>query len=217
MKHCSVLICDDHSIYREGVKIILGREPDLKVIGQARDGSEAIHLADLFKPDVMLVDLFVPGVRALDVAHQVTENDKNIRVLVLGMYDDEETVLQCRDAGAAGYLLKDTRVLHLLFAIRHVINSDRYLSPALLRQMSQSTSNKKSSKERALDLQVLSSRQREILLLLAEGFTYKEIGARLHLSVRTVDTHKYNLMRKLNIESRAGLIRFAIRQQLIEA
>jgi two-component system, NarL family, response regulator NreC len=214
--HTSILVCDDHTIYREGVKIILGREPDLKVIGEARDSSDAIRLAALLKPDVMLLDLSLPGGRALDTTRHVRK-DGNIRVLVLGMYDDEEIALQCRDAGASGYVLKDTHVLHLLFAVRHVRKSGHYLTPASLGQMNHSTTNPKSSKDADLAWQVLSSRQREILLFLAEGFSYKEIGARLHLSVKTVDTHKYNLMRKLNIQSRAGLIRFAIRQRLIEA
>jgi two-component system response regulator NreC len=216
VNHTSVLVCDDHTIYREGVKIILGREPDLKVVGEARDSNEAAQLAELLKPDVMLLDLSLPGVRALDTTRHVTEKNPDTRVLVLGMYDDEEIALKCRDAGASGYVLKDTPVLHLLFAVRHLRNSGEYLTPAFLKRVKHST-NPTSSKEAELAWQVLSSRQREILLFLAEGFTYKEIGARLHLSVKTVDTHKYNLMRKLNIQSRAGLIRFAIRQRLIEA
>jgi len=215
--HTSVLVCDDHTIYREGVKIILGREPDLKVVGEARDGNEAVHLAGVLKPDVMLLDFSLPGVRALDTTRHVTGKGGNTRVLILGMYDDEEIALQCREAGASGYVLKDTPVLHLLFAVRHLGNCGEYLTSASLRSAKHSAAKHKSSKEADLAWQVLSSRQREILLFLAEGFTYKEIGARLHLSVKTVDTHKYNLMRKLNIQSRAGLIRFAIRQRLIEA
>jgi two-component system response regulator NreC len=216
VNHTSILICDDHTIYREGIKTILGRESDLKVVAEARDGDEASHLALLLKPDVMLLDLSLPGKRALDTTRSVTAKDENIRVLVLGIYDDEEIALQCRSAGASGYVLKDAPVLHLLFAIRHLRNSGHYLTPSALAKMNYSASKPK-SKEADLAWQVLSLRQREILLFLAEGFTYKEIGARLHLSVKTVDTHKYNLMRKLNIQSRAGLIRFAIRQRLIEA
>ena len=216
MNHTSVLVCDDHSIYREGVKIILGREPDLKVVGEARDAGEATHLAELLKPDVMWLDLSLPGARAVDTTRRVISRNRNTRVLVLGMYDDEETSLQCREAGASGYVLKDTPVANLLFAVRHIRNSGEYLTPASLRKAKHST-KPETSKEAGLAWQALSSRQREILLFLAEGFTYKEIGARLHLSVKTVDTHKYNLMRKLNIQSRAGLIRFAIRQRLIEA
>ena len=216
MNHTSVLVCDDHTIYREGVKIILGREPDLKVVGEARDGAEAAHLAEMLKPDVMWLDLSLPGARAVDTIRQVTGKNRNTRVLVLGMYDDEETSLQCREAGASGYVLKDTPVVSLLYAVRHMGNSSEFLTPALLRRVKHST-QPETSKESGLAWQALSSRQREILLFLAEGFTYKEIGARLHLSVKTVDTHKYNLMRKLNIQSRAGLIRFAIRQRLIDA
>ena len=216
MNHTSVLVCDDHTIYREGVKIILGREPDLKVVGEARDGAEAAHLAEMLKPDVMWLDLALPGARAVDTIRQVTGKNRNTRVLVLGMYDDEETSLQCREAGASGYVLKDTPVVNLLYAVRHLSNSSEFLTPASLREIRHST-KPETSKEAGLAWQALSSRQREILLFLAEGFTYKEIGARLHLSVKTVDTHKYNLMRKLNIQSRAGLIRFAIRQRLIDA
>jgi two-component system response regulator NreC len=216
VNHTSVLVCDDHTIYREGVKIILGRELDLKVVGEARDAREAIHLAELLKPDVVWLDLSLPGARAVDTIRRVISKSRNTRVLVLGMYDDEETSLQCREAGASGYVLKDTPVVNLLFAVRNLRNSDEYFTPASLRKTKHST-KPETSREGGLAWQALSSRQREILLFLAEGFTYKEIGARLHLSVKTVDTHKYNLMRKLNIQSRAGLIRFAIRQRLIEA
>jgi two-component system response regulator NreC len=215
--HIAVLVCEDHTIYREGVKSILARESDLKVVGEACDTKEAIHFAQLLKPDVMLLNLSLPGVHVLEATRHVAGNDRNIRILVLGMYDDEETTLRCRDAGASGYLLKDAPVPQLLLAIRHVRNSMLYLTPASLKQLNHSPGRSNPSKESELAWNVLSQRQREILLFLAEGFSYKEIGARLHLSVKTVDTHKYNLMRKLNIQSRAGLIRFAIRQRLIEA
>ena len=217
MDHIAVLVCEDHTIYREGVKSILARESDLKVVGEACDTKEAIHLAQLLKPDVMLLNLSLPGIHALETTRHVAGNDRNVRILVLGMYDDEETALRCRDAGASGYLLKDAPVSQLLLAIRHVRNSMLYLTPASLKQLNHSPGRPNPSKEPELAWNVLSQRQREILLFLAEGFSYKEIGARLHLSVKTVDTHKYNLMRKLNIQSRAGLIRFAIRQRLIEA
>ena len=217
MNPISVLVCDDHTIYREGIKIILGREPDLKVVAEAKDADEAAHLALLLRPDVILLDLSLPGMQALDTTRHLTERHKNIRILLLGIYDDEETALRCREAGASGYVLKDTPVRDLLFAIRHASNSGHYLTSSSLAKLNHSTRTPKPSKEADLAWHVLSSRQREILLCLAEGFSYKEIGARLHLSVKTVDSHKYNLMRKLNIQSRAGLIRFAIRQRLIEA
>ena len=217
MNPTSVLVCDDHTIYREGIKIILEREPDLKLVAEAKDDDETTHLALLLRPDVILLDLALPGMRALDTTRHLTERDRNIRILLLGIYDDEEIALRCKEAGASGYVLKDTPVRDLLFAIRHPGNSGHYLTSSSLAKLNHSPRTPKPSKEAELAWQVLSSRQREILLCLAEGFTYKEIGARLHLSVKTVDTHKYNLMRKLNIQSRAGLIRFAIRQRLIEA
>ena len=217
MNPTSVLVCDDHTIYREGIKIILGREPDLKLVAEAENDEEATHLALLLRPNVILLDLALPGMRALDTTRHLTEKDTNIRVLLLGIYDDGEIALRCKEAGASGYVLKDTPVRDLLFAIRHTSKSGHYLTSSSLAKLNNSTRTPKPSKEADLAWQVLSSRQREILLCLAEGFTYKEIGARLHLSVKTVDTHKYNLMRKLNIQSRAGLIRFAIRQRLIEA
>ena len=217
MDRISILICEDHTIYREGVKSILGREPDLKVVGEASDAKEAANMAALLKPDVMLLNLSLPGMQALDVARDIKAKDENVSILVLGMYDDEDTAIRCRLAGASGYLLKDASVPQLLLAVRHVRTSEQYLTPASLKRLDYLPANPNLSKEAGLAWSVLSPRQREILLFLAEGFTYKEIGARLHLSVKTVDTHKYNLMRKLNIQSRAGLIRFAIRQRLIEA
>ena len=213
----SVLICEDHSIYREGVKSILSREPDLKVVGEASDGTEAANLVTLLRPDVMLLNLSLPGMRGLDAARHIQTKDGNVRILVFGMYDDEDTALRCREAGVSGYLLKDASAPQLLLAVRHVRNSEQFLTPASLKKLDYLPLNSNVSKEEELAWNVLSPRQREILLFLAEGFSYKEIGARLNLSVKTVDTHKYNLMRKLNIQSRAGLIRFAIRQRLIEA
>ena len=136
--HIAVLVCEDHTIYREGVKSILARESDLKVVGEACDTKEAIHLAQLLKPDVMLLNLSLPGIHALETTRHVAGNDRNVRILVLGMYDDEETALRCRDAGASGYLLKDAPVPQLLLAIRHVRNSMLYLTPASLKELNHS-------------------------------------------------------------------------------
>lgn len=211
----SILLCEDHTIYREGVRSVLEREPDIAVVGETGEGGEAIYLAALLTPDVVLLNFSLHGMHASEITRCIREKDRNVRVLILGMYDDEDVARRCREAGASGYLLKSAPVPQLLHAVRSA-NSAHYLTPGVLTEWNHASpapSSRKATPARS----AVSPREREVLLHLAEGYTYKEIGARLHLSVKTVDSHKCNLMRKLNIQSRAGLIRFAIRQRFIDA
>lgn len=212
-KKINVLICDDHSVFREGVRSILSAEPDMVVVGQASNGAEGVKKTRELSPDVVLMDIAMPVMRGFDATRRIVKLDPQIRVLMLTVYDDEDLVARCLSAGAAGYVLKDAPPEQLVYAIRTVSRGERYLSPKALKGVIGGLSTGTPQVSTRYDL--LSDREREILVLLAEGESLKEVASLLNLSVKTVDAHKYNIMRKLDVHDRTELIRFAIRQKLI--
>ena len=209
----SVLICDDHSVFREGVRSILSGERDMTVVGQAGDGLDAVKKARELHPDVVLMDIAMPVMRGFDAARRIHTFDPKIRVLMLTVYDDEDLVARCLAAGAAGYVLKDSPPEQLTYALRCVARGEQYLSPKALKGVIGTFT--KGVRHVTTRYELLSEREREILVMLAEGQSLKEVATQLDLSVKTVDAHKYNIMRKLDLHDRTGLIRFAIRQKLI--
>jgi DNA-binding NarL/FixJ family response regulator len=216
----NVLICDDHSVFREGVRSILSSEPDMNVMGQAGNGAEAVKKARELLPDVILMDIAMPVMRGFDATRRILKMDENIRVLMLTVYDDEDLVARCLSAGAAGYVLKDAPPEQLVYAIRSAVRGERYLSPKALKGVIGSLTlsepgHAASPAKIGTRYELLSDREREILVLLAEGCTLKDVASLLNLSVKTVDAHKYNIMRKLDVHDRTELIRFAIRKKLI--
>jgi two-component system response regulator NreC len=214
-KKITVLVCDDHELFREGVKTILNSQPDIKVIGEAADGEQAVERASELDPDVVLMDISMPVLKGFDAVRRIRKTRPNIKVLILTVSDDEDLVTRCLDAGAAGYVLKDAPPLQLVYAIHTVLQGQQFLSPKVLTGLvRQYISQPLDFKE---GYELLSDREREILVLLAEGLSLKEIATRLDLSVKTVDAHKYNLMRKLDLHDRSELIRYAIRKKLVEA
>jgi two-component system, NarL family, response regulator NreC len=212
-KKINVLICDDHSVFREGVRSILSGEPDMIVVGQASNGAEGVKKARELSPDVILMDIAMPVMRGFDATRRVVKLDPQIRVLMLTVYDDEDLVARCLSAGAAGYVLKDAPPEQLVYAIRTVARGERYLSPKALKGVIGGLTV--GAPQVSTRYELLSDREREILVLLAEGDSLKEVASLLNLSVKTVDAHKYNIMRKLDVHDRTELIRFAIRQKLI--
>jgi two-component system, NarL family, response regulator NreC len=213
-KKISVLICDDHELFREGVKTILSSQSDIEVVGEAGDGKEAVNLAMRLNPKVILMDISMPVLKGFDALRRIKKARPAIKILILTVYDYEDLVARCLEAGASGYILKDTPPLQLIYAIRAVNLGQQYMSPGVLtgvvRQYISHPSQFKGG------YHSLSDREREILVLLAEGHSLKEIATRLNLSVKTVDAHKYNLMRKLDLHDRSELIRYAIRERLVE-
>jgi len=214
-KTIRVLVCDDHALFREGVKTILNAQPDIEVVGEAVDGQEAVDLALRLNPDVALMDISMPILKGFDAVRRIRKARPSLKVLILTVYDDEDLVGRCLDAGAAGYVLKDSPPLQLVYAIQRVHQGEQYMSPRVLTAVVREyLSHPATFKE---GYEMLSDREREILVLLAEGHTLKDIASQLNLSVKTVDAHKYNLMRKLDLHDRVELIRYAIRKRLVEA
>jgi len=214
-KKIKVLVCDDHQLFREGVKTILNAQPTLEVVGEASDGKEAVDVALKLNPDVVLMDISMPVLRGFEATRRLKRARPFIKVLILTVYGDEDLVTRCLDAGAAGYILKDTPPVQLVYAIEAVNQGQQYLSPSVLKGLVRQHISQPSGLKSGYEL--LSDREREILVRLAEGESLKDLATRLDLSVKTVDAHKTNLMRKLDLHDRSELIRYAIRKHLVEA
>lgn len=211
----TILICDDRILFREGVKAVLSAEPDVEVVGEAGNGKEAVDAALALHPAVVLLDIAMPVLRGFDTLPRIRSVSPESKILILTDLYDDDIAARCLHEGAMGYVLKDTPPQQLIYAIRAVHRGDRYISPRVLTSVvrdyiSHSPDFKSSYK-------LLSDREREVLVLLAEGNSLKEIATRLNLSVKTVDAHKYKIMRKLDLHDRAELIRYAIRKGLVQA
>jgi two-component system response regulator NreC len=213
-KKIRVLMCDDHQLFREGVKSILNAQPTIEVVGEASDGKEGVDMAMKLDPDVVLMDIAMPVLRGFEAVRRLKRARPGIKVLILTVYGDEDLVTRCLDAGAAGYVLKDTPPLQLIYAIEAVNRGQQYMSPSVLKGLVRQHISQPTGLKSGYEL--LSNREREILVLLAEGESMKNIATRLDLSVKTVDAHKTNLMRKLDLHDRSELIRYAIRKHLVE-
>lgn len=209
----TVLLCDDHTLFREGIKAILQGEPLIDIVGEAEDGREAVNAEGRLHPDVILMDISMPDLNGFEATAQICRNNPKARILILTMYEEEEVITRCLAAGASGYVLKDAPRADLIHAIEVVRRGGQYLSSKALRKVVKQ--HVQGSKATATDYERLSAREREVLKLLADGLTLKEIAARLVLSVKTVDNHKTNMMRKLDLHDRTGVIKYAIQRKLI--
>jgi two-component system, NarL family, response regulator NreC len=214
-KKIRVLVCDDHALFREGVKTILGSDPGFEIAGEAEDGREAVEMAVRLHPDVALMDISMPVLKGFEATRRIKKERPDVKVLILTVYDDEDLVARCLDAGASGYVLKDSPPAQLIYAIQAVSRGQQYMSPRVLTSVVRQFIANPSESKTGYDM--LTDREREILVLLAEGVALKEIARKLNLSSKTVEAHKYNLMRKLDLHDRNELIRYAIRKRLVEA
>ena len=215
MKEIRIVLADDHQIVRQGLQSLLNAETDMRVIGQAATGLEAVELTDQLRPDILVTDLMMPELNGLEVTRQALQRSPGTRVIVLSMHANEAYVLQAMRNGALGYVLKDSSLEELVLAVRTVLREDRYLSEAISDDMLQLYQQKE--RQSALDdpYETLTNREREILQMVVEGLSSSQIADRLVISTRTVETHRANLMRKLNLNSQAELIRFAIRKGIV--
>ncbi|MGD8229495.1 MAG: response regulator transcription factor [Desulfobacteraceae bacterium] len=208
-----IILAEDHRITREGLVNLLQERPDMEVVGEAENGREAVKLAKELSPDLVIMDVTMPDLNGIDATRLITSGSNNIKVIALSMYSDKQFVQGMIQAGASGYLLKDCAFEELVSAIQAVIQGDTYLSPGIAGIVVQDYLTKLTTDRSSADT-VLTNREREVLQLIAEGNSTKEIAARLTVSVKTVETHRRQIMEKLGIFSIAELTKYAIREGL---
>lgn len=212
-----VLVVDDHAVVREGIRHVLSDGARFSVVGEAQSGTEAVASAAQLQPNVVVLDISMPGGSGLHAVGEILERVSGVRVLMLSVHEDIEYMIESVRAGAHGYLRKDSTPAELREAIRALHSGQTYFSPALADQMADALRRGKEAKEKPLAqaTDVLTAREREILVHIAQGKTNKEIGAELGISTRTVEAHRDSLMRKLGIRTVAGLTRLALEQGLL--
>jgi len=206
----SVLLVDDHPVVRQGLRALLEASHDIVIAGEAGDGREAIELAKKKCPAVVLMDLALPLLNGLEATRAITREVPEARVLILSTYSHDESVTKAVEAGAAGYLLKQTATNELVEAIRSVNNGSRYFSPAIARRLQNRFPQGLEPGRPATEGRSLTTRETEVLQLIADGYSNKEIGAELGISVKTVEKHRQQVMNKLGIHETAGLTRYAL-------
>jgi len=207
-----VLLAEDHALVRAGIRALLNDIPGVEVIGEAGDGQAVLDMVEQDPPDLVMMDIAMPGLNGLQAASRLSETYPAVKVLILSMHNNEEYVLQALKTGAAGYLLKDASTLELKFAVETIAQGQVYLSPAVSRQV---VANYIDRVEGPLDpLSVLTNRQLQVLELIARGYTSKEIARALNISLSSAETHRTRLMERLDIHDIAGLVRFALQNGL---
>ena len=215
METIKVLLVDDHTIVRQGIRALLESVPDIQIIGEAEDGKAAVEMAEKLRPNIMLVDISLPMLNGLEVTRRVRKKVPECKVLVLTMHENEMYVSQILRTGASGYLVKKTAVSELIMAIRSVHQGKAYFSPSISKIVLNDYLRKESRGE-GPSTELLSNREREILQLLAEGYSNKEIAVILNLSVKTVSNHRNRIMQKLDIHDITSLVKYALKQGFIE-
>ncbi|MEW6327251.1 MAG: response regulator transcription factor [Thermodesulfobacteriota bacterium] len=212
----SILLVDDHTIVREGIRALLEKRPDMKVLGEADNGRTAVRLARELRPDVILMDVAMPGLNGIEATRQIMNEAPDVKVLALSIHSDRRLVLGMLKAGASGYLLKDCTFAELIRAVKCVKDNQTYLSPTIAHIVVKDYLHKMSEAEFSI-FSALTNREREVAQLMAEGKTTKQIASALHVSTKTVETHRQQIMKKLKIHSIAELVKLAIREGLISA
>jgi two-component system, NarL family, response regulator NreC len=215
MEKIRLLLADDHTILRAGLRSLLDSEPDIIVIGEADEGRAAVKLACELQPDIVIMDIAMPLLSGLEATRQIKHNCPAIKILILSMYDNEEYIRQALAFGAMGYLLKDATAEELIGAVRAIHRGEAVLSPPITRLVLENYLRWGDiQKDHSSD--GLSPREREVLQLIAEGYTNKQMAEILSLSIKTIQTHRMNLMSKLGLHDRADLIKYAIQRKIID-
>jgi two-component system, NarL family, response regulator NreC len=216
MARIRVLLTDDHTLFRQGIRNLLSAEPDIEVVGEAANASDAVDIARQARPDLVLMDIGMTGMSSFEATRQIRKERPETRIVFLSMYDDEDYLSECVEMGAHGYILKESPIDQLLTAIREVHRGGSYLSPRLLtRLVADFRQQGRDGTPRQPRFGTLTKREREILKMLAEGCSVKEIATSFDLSVKTVEAHKFNLMRKLDIHNKAQLVQYAIQKKIV--
>lgn len=210
------LLVDDHTLFREGLRRVLESESDIRVAGEAASAMEAIDKVRELSPDVVLMDIGMPGMSSFEAARQIEKSAPGTKLIFLTMYEDEEYLLQCLEVGAAGYMLKDAPAPKLISAVRDVYQGRKYLSPQVIEKLVEDYRSRSQGGQTVARSSTLTPREREVIKMIAEGNSVKEIAGLLRLSVKTVEAHKFNLMRKLNIHNKAQLVTYAIQKKIVK-
>ena len=216
MPKIKVLLADDHTLFRQGIKNLLASETDLEVVAEVSNAGDAMEKTAELRPDVVLMDIGMPGFSSFEATRNIRRDRPDTKVLFLTMYDDEDYLVESMEVGGNGYVLKDCPAAQLLAAIRDVNRGGSYLSPRMLSQLVDDFRSRVKSSARMPRFATLTAREKEVLKMLAEGQSVKEIACDLNLSVKTVEAHKFNLMRKLDIHNKAQLVQYAIQKKIIQ-
>ena len=211
-----IVIAEDHRILREGLQALLSSHPEFEIVGQAEDGLEAIRCVESLSPDLILMDLSMPRMNGLEAIQDIKKRCPNTRIVVLTVHKTEEYILATLKAGADGYILKDANHTELALAIKNVLGGKRYLSPGISEKVIEGYLEGKKSRQPASAYEMLTQREREILKLIAEGYKNKEVADYLCISLKTVEKHRANLIKKLDLHNAAALTVFAMEKGLIE-
>lgn len=217
MAKIRVLLADDHAIVREGVKMILIKEPDIEVVGEASDGQEALDLVDRLKPGVVVMDISMPGMSGIEATQHVRERYPGVNVLALTMHEDESYVFKLLRAGASGYVLKRAAAQDLVQAVRAAAKGEAFLYPSVARKIVEDYLKRVETGEDRERYDGLTEREKEILTVIAQGLSNQQIAQKLYISIKTVQTHRAHILEKLGLHDRTELVRYAIRKGLIEA
>jgi DNA-binding NarL/FixJ family response regulator len=218
MQKIRVLLADDHTVVRQGLRVLLSSEPDIEIVGEAENGRQAVHLSQELKPDLVVMDIAMPVLNGLEATRQITHTRSAPKVLILSSYSDDAYVQQVTQSGAAGYLVKQTAATELLKAIRETQRGNAYFSPAIAKRLRDQCRDALATGQpvkRRTDY--LTTREAEVLQLIAEGRANKQIAAELCISIKTVEKHRQQVMNKLGIHDVAGLTRHAIAKGIIES
>lgn len=211
----TILLADDHTVIRSGLRMVLEKQSDFQVVGEAGDGRQAVKMAQELRPDVIVMDIAMPNLNGIDAAKQIVNQDSHIAVVILSMHSDEGYVMRALKSGAKAYLLKDSAEADLIRAVRAVREGKSFFSPAVSRMLLEDYVRQLQQRGAEDSYELLSPREREILQLIAEGKTNKEVAAMLNLSLYTVETHRTHILQKLNLHSVPELILYAVRKGII--
>jgi DNA-binding NarL/FixJ family response regulator len=215
MQKIRVLLVDDHTLFREGIRSLLESQPDIKIISEAEDGHKGVEMAIEMEPDVVLLDIAMPLLNGLDAAKKIKRKNPEIQILILTMHENEDYIRNALAFGASGYILKDTKADELIKAVRSIHSGEVVLSPAITNMIVINYLRWGNSQNKD-NTRILSPREREVLQLIAEGYTNKQIAEILCISIKTVQAHRSNLMSKLDLHDKGELIKYAIQKKIIE-
>ena len=215
MNPVRILLADDHTVMRNGLRLLLERQPNLQVVGEAADGRQAVSLCETVNPDVVVMDIAMPNLNGIEAARQIVNHNPRTAIAILSMHSDESYVIRALKAGARAYLLKDSAEADLLAAVRALTDGKSFFSPAISKILVEDYMRQLESRGAEDTYELLTNREREVLQLLAEGRTNKEVANMLNLSLYTVETHRAHILQKLNLHSVPELILYAVRKGII--